>query len=75
VDMLATGHEDELIDMIVAAYEEYRRGKKFVLLSGVELPVQSIELNFSFASFVRAPVLFQLRFYDAPNPDRAVQQV
>jgi hypothetical protein len=37
--------------------------------------VQSVELNFSFASFLRAPVLFQLRFYDAPDPVRAVKMV
>lgn len=40
MDMLATGQSNELVDLIVAAYERYRRGKSFVLLSGAEKPVE-----------------------------------
>jgi len=62
LDLISNGHADELFNRIIEAYEKYSRGKEFVVIAGVTLPVQSMELNMAIASILQTPILFTIKY-------------
>jgi phosphate acetyltransferase len=75
VNLLSTRQEDLLIDKIVEAYEKYRFKKRFVLISGINLPVTSMDINLTIAAILRSPVLFQLRYNKDISPQQHYEKV
>jgi BioD-like phosphotransacetylase family protein len=68
--MLAQGKRDELLDRIVEAFERYKNGKDFVVISGYQLPMeQSHAINALIATVLRAPIVLAYTF----TPDTTVR--
>eukprot|EP00854_Cymbomonas_tetramitiformis_P005265 gene5265-6400_t len=58
MEMMAQGKMDEMIDMIVSAYEAYKVGKDFVLVGQMTFAVESMDINVKVASDLGVPVTF-----------------
>lgn len=58
MEMMAQGKMDEMIDMIVSAYEAYKVGKDFILVGQMSFPVESMDINVKVANDLGIPVTF-----------------